>query len=85
MLQEAAEEVQETKEKMESAKEQIKQPFSHAQELQEKVLRQQEIQSEIESSLNKSDTQSIADQIEETEKSQVAYPKEDYLNEEREM
>lgn len=85
MLQEAAEEVQETKEKMESAKEQIKQPFSHAQELQEKVLRQQEIQSEIESSLNKSDTQSIADEIEETEKSQVAYSKEDYLNEEREM
>ncbi|MBO6420069.1 SNF2-related protein [Enterococcus gallinarum] len=85
MLQEAAEEVQETKEKMESAKEQIKQPFSHAQELQEKVLRQQEIQSEIESSLNKSDTQSIADEIEETEKSQVAYTKEDYLNEEREI
>lgn len=53
MLQEVAEEVQETKEKMESAEEQIKQPFSHAQELQEKVLRQQEIQSEIEASLTK--------------------------------
>lgn len=65
MLQEAKDEVVETKEKMESAKEQIKQPFSHSQELQEKVLRQQEIQSEIESSLSKkTDTQAITDEKE---------------------
>jgi N12 class adenine-specific DNA methylase len=74
MLQEAKDEVVETKEKMESAKEQIKQPFIHAQELQEKVLRQQEIQSEIESSLSKkTDTQAITDE------------KEKHLIEEREL
>ena len=86
MLQEAKDEVIETKEKMKSAKEQIKQPFSHAQELQEKVLRQQEIQSEIESSLSKkTDTQTITDEIEETEKYKGEYSKEDPLIKAREI
>ncbi|EMF0272610.1 DEAD/DEAH box helicase family protein [Enterococcus hirae] len=75
---EKQEQLKETEEKLEIAKQQLGQPFSQEQELKEKVAEQTRINTEIECSLSKKKgSQSVTDEIEET----VEYEEERYTEE----
>ncbi|MGS6445929.1 hypothetical protein [Enterococcus hirae] len=83
---EKQEQLKETEEKLEIAKQQLGQPFSQEQELKEKVAEQTRINTEIECSLNKKKgSQSVTDEIEETVEYEEEHYTEEYNIEEIEM
>lgn len=83
---EKQEQLKETEEKLEIAKQQLGQPFSQEQELKEKVAEQTRINTEIECSLSKKQvSQSVTDEIEETVEYEEEHYTEEYNIEEIEM